>query len=363
MAPPLKILQIPISSKNAYQDFLIAGLRSQGHTVETVEFKDIRGWQPLSRYGWKKFNVIHLHWVHGFYQSGGLVRSLAKSLFMFLDLFCLRLLGVRLVWTVHELLTHDALHPRLDRAVCFLTGHFCHQLIVHCEAARSMVVKKWRIRPGKVSVIPHGSYRGYYPDTVTREQARARLDLEPDARVILFFGAIRADKNILELVRAFSAIGRPRDRLLVAGWVWEQALVPLLERAAAQDPRIRISARYIPDDEVQVYMRAADVVVLPYRDVLTSGVIVLARDFGRTVVAPAIGCLPEQLGKAKGVLYDPADPASLQKAMISALEMQELPAGPEADRSREAMTWSRIALLTASTYLTSPPGGADPGRA
>ena len=51
-----------------------------------------------------------------------------------------------------------------------------------------------------------------------------------------------------------------------------------------------LALRYIPDAELQVWLRAADVVVLPFRDILTSGSAILALSFGRAVVAPALGC-------------------------------------------------------------------------
>ncbi len=60
----------------------------------------------------------------------------------------------------------------------------------------------------------------------------------------------------------------------------------------------------IPDDQMQVYLRAADAVVLPYRDVLSSGSAILAMTFGQPVIAPAIGCLPESLGSEGTILYD-----------------------------------------------------------
>ena len=69
----------------------------------------------------------------------------------------------------------------------------------------------------------------------------------------------------------------------------------------------------VPDDRMQVYLRAADAVVLPYRDVLTSGSAILAMTFGQPVIAPAIGCLPESLGSEGTILYDADAPDGLER--------------------------------------------------
>ena len=66
---------------------------------------------------------------------------------------------------------------------------------------------------------------------------------------------------------------------------------------------------------MQMYLRAADAVVLPYKDVLTSGSAILAMTFGQPVIAPAIGCLPESLGAEGTILYDPSTPDGLERAL------------------------------------------------
>ena len=99
----------------------------------------------------------------------------------------------------------------------------------------------------------------------------------------------------------------PGARLLIAGRPRGGASTTRLAAAAAADRRIRLPLRFVPDDELQVWLRAADVVVLPFRDILTSGSAILALSFGRPVVAPALGCLPETVPTA-GVLYDPDAP-------------------------------------------------------
>ena len=165
----------------------------------------------------------------------------------------------------------------------------------------------------KVAVIPHGHYRGAYPDTMSRAEARQRLGLPPDARVVAFVGWVRAYKGVAELVEAFSGVDAPAARLVIAGQAVDDAYAERIARLAAADPRVRLDLGFVPDDELQVYLRAADVVATPFLEILTSGSVLLAMSFGRAVIAPRRGCVAETLDDAGGLLYDPDDPAGLKE--------------------------------------------------
>src|SRR5690606_40109602 len=76
-------------------------------------------------------------------------------------------------------------------------------------------------------------------------------------------------------------------------------------RDAATSQHVHLHPHFVPDAEIQVYMNAADAVVLPYHDVLTSGAVVLAMSFGKACIAARIGCIPDMLDDAGAILYDP----------------------------------------------------------
>ena len=80
--------------------------------------------------------------------------------------------------------------------------------------------------------------------------------------------------------------------------------------------------KFIPDEEVQVFFHAADVVILPYRAVLTSGSAILAISFGKPVVAPALGLITDLIRDGEdGLLYDPDEPGGLLRAMRRFLDL------------------------------------------
>lgn len=200
-------------------------------------------------------------------------------------------------------------------------------------------------------VVPHGHYLDRYDTAGDKRDARADLDLPLDATVLLYFGMIRPYKNVPTLVETFSQVASADDYLLVAGNPHGDDMRDAVTRAAEDDERVRTRLEYIPAEDVSTYILAADAVVLPFRDTLTSGSAVLAMSFGRAFVSPRLGCLPELVGEDGGaVLYDPDDPEGLATALrsLDAMDLDEMGA-----RNREriaAYDWADIAEQTTALY-------------
>jgi glycosyltransferase involved in cell wall biosynthesis len=100
---------------------------------------------------------------------------------------------------------------------------------------------------------------------------------------------------------------------------------------------------------MQVFLRAADAMVLPYRDVLTSGSAILGMTFGLPIIAPRIGCLPETL-EGCSILYDPDEPWGLRAALDGALEADLAALGAEGARIAATLDWGPIGARTARIY-------------
>ena len=74
--------------------------------------------------------------------------------------------------------------------------------------------------------------------------------------------------------------------------------------------------QFIPDEETELYLKGADVLVLPYKDIFQSGVLFLAYSFGLPVVATDVGSFREEIVEGRtGFLCQPGDPADLAKAI------------------------------------------------
>jgi glycosyltransferase involved in cell wall biosynthesis len=228
-------------------------------------------------------------------------------------------------------------------------------VIVHCASAVQALGDALEVPAGarqRIHVIPHGHYVGAYPDHVSREEARSRLAIPRDARAVAFIGWVRPYKGVLELVEAFGRVDDPALRLVIAGRALDDDYAARVRGAAAGDGRVHLALGFVPDDELQVYLRAADVVATPFLEIFTSGSVLLAMSFGRAVIAPRRGCVADTLDEAGGLLYDADDPDGLETALDMARSADVQAMGRHNAEALDRFAWPRIAAATRSVYAS-----------
>jgi glycosyltransferase involved in cell wall biosynthesis len=346
----LRVVHLPVYRENAYQPLLLESLAARG--VDIIEWGEDVRFLRTALFRWKA-DILHFHWLHPFMLRESRAVTLLRSLRLLGTVFVLRLAGQRVVWTVHNLKNHDNLYVGIERFFTRLVAKLADGVIAHCEMAKRAACSAFGLRDEqRVAVIPHGTYVGRYPDHVPPDEARRRLNLPPDAVVFLFLGRIQPYKGALDLIDAFRRLPAPHARLVIAGRAGGDVDVGLMAGRATLDPRVIFRPGHVPDEEVQTYMNAADVVVCPYRDLLTSSAVVLAMSFGKACIAPHKGCLPETLPPDGRFLYDPSDPQGLSRALVDAVERRkELPRmGHENRAATERWRWDRVAAATLEVY-------------
>jgi glycosyltransferase involved in cell wall biosynthesis len=97
-------------------------------------------------------------------------------------------------------------------------------------------------------------------------------------------------------------------------------------------------------------MNAADVVVLPYAGILTSGTLLLAMSFAKAVIAPRIGCIPEVVDTRGAFMYEPGNGAALTGALQRALSADLTAMGLYNRRIVQEYDWDTIAARTREVY-------------
>jgi glycosyltransferase involved in cell wall biosynthesis len=284
-------------------------------------------------------DCIHLHWINPIYQppkrqySNELIkgfmefryiwafRSLVHLINVTIALFFARLHGKILVYTVHDLdwfgLT-PGFYSMLRRIAHHVVMKLSHHIHVHNHYSRMFIETRYKRKDG-VIVIPHGNYIGCYPNKTSKHDARRYLGLGMEDFVYLFFGTLRPYKGLEDLLDAFSKLEMPSARLLIAGPVLgKSAYKFMLEKFSKDNPAINLVPEFISDENIQLYMKACDICVLPYKHITTSGAAALASSFGRPIIAPAITCFPELVKRETGILYDPSDQNALTSALLQA---------------------------------------------
>jgi glycosyltransferase involved in cell wall biosynthesis len=171
-------------------------------------------------------------------------------------------------------------------------------LLVHTEAERAALAAAFGVGE-RVRVIPHTGGVLLH-GTASRGEARGRLGLAPDERVYVCAGFLHPEKGYERAILAFEAAGSP-GRLVLLTSV-RSATEPNLEyerwieSLCRRVPGVELVDRYVPDEEFDAWIAAADAVVLPYRRAWSSGVLARARLIGTPAVVSAVGGLVDQAG-------------------------------------------------------------------
>lgn len=349
----MKALFVPdYSLQNPYQWLLARGLAEEG--VDVV-LSDGIGRLPLlgamNAYG--KPDVVHLHWTHPFVLRAGPARTFAAAALFSCQLIAAKAVGVRLVWTVHNLADHDGEHPRIERLFQRLLASLADALIVHAPFARKAVVRHLALparAQRRIRVIPHGHYLDAYDQGTTRTEARAQFGFGERDKVLLYFGQLRPYRGAEQLLDAFASVDSADARLLMAGRITDEALRRRLDDQAGSDRRVTLHYGFVPSEAVQRYFLAADAVVLPYVHILTSGSAMLALTFGRPVVAPRLGCLPDVLDGSGAVFYEPESPGALALALERVLLLDGGAMGDHNKEKAASFGWDAIAAATREAY-------------
>ena len=334
---------------NPYWSLLASSLRETGLMVSDGKNESLRLKWLWSNRG--KGIILHLHYIQQFYAFEVHNAKLIWVLRFARNLFVARLLGYPTIFTMHNLTPTYPLYPAwADNLGHWIAVNLTDRVIVHCRAAKHLLTERYGRRKN-ISVIQHPNYIDIYPNSISKAAARAKLHIDPDHLVYLFFGGIRPNKGIENLIAAFQRIKDENVQLIITGQSNEcQDYYHRILDLSKSDTRIRIHSRRIPEDEIQIYMNTSDLVVLPFRNILTSGSVMLAMSFARPVVTPAMGCIPEYVPQSAGVLYDPGDPEGLYQALTQCMSLDLCKMGQAAFKQARKFTWENMAYKTLTAY-------------
>ncbi len=277
-----------IGQDNPYTRLLYEAVRSCGAQVE-----DFSVWKTL----WRRYDIFHLHWPEYYIVHPNPLKAIVGTLGMVSCMCWLRLRGTKVFWTVHNLRSHNLPRPRLERLYWRLFPRLVDGFFALTPAGLEQAREQFpRLQSLPGFVVPLGTYENAYPNDVTRDEARRQLGFEQDQPILLFLGVIAKYKNVPALAKAFHGLPDAEARLLIAGRFDSDRDETVTREAAGGDPRIHIYSGYVHANDLQLYLNAADLVVLPFREILNSASALLALAFEKPVLVPALGAMPELQG-------------------------------------------------------------------
>lgn len=349
---PYKVVFYPSLTQmtgNPYWSMLASGLTEAGVVVVDEPESYKIGWLFRNR---GKIDILHIHYFQSLYCNSGRTRARLIYVIRFaLYLILANALGFCTVFTLHNLKPTNPLKPQwIDFLGHWVATNFSERVIVHCNEARRLLASRYG-RHGRVYVVEHPNYIHQYPNTISKMDARKLLILPEEAIVFTFFGGIRSNKGIETLIQAFLRLESDSFRLLIAGSVDpSDPIGKSIQEYAKSNPRISFDFRHIPEDEIQNVLNSTDIVVLPFLNILTSGSAMLALSFGRPVIAPRMGCLPELIEPDGGWLFEPENIDSLAKTMLLAASSDFNKTGQNGLSSISNSNKARFAQQTVDSY-------------
>lgn len=287
----MRILVLPREDLNPYQELLYGEMRRRGARItylggltpsQTLNLLLLPLEMAIGRLGGAR--VVHLHWVYAFGLNGAgrsaAIRHAAEAWFT-VCLWILRLLGLRLVWTAHNVLPQTPTFGDDVRARRRLVAS-CDLVIAHSTAALEQLAAMG-IVPRRATVIPHGPFTA-----AVEPDSRQTTDAGRAPRQLLFFGKVRPYKGVDTLLEAFAAIPPEFDaHLTVAGECGDMSLAAELTALASRSPdRVTLRLQWFSDAEASRLLHKADVMILPFREITTSGSAMLALGHGLPLVVP-----------------------------------------------------------------------------
>ena len=346
----LKILASPyLELFNPIQSLLYEAMKKQGVQVEAFSTHKLL-------YG--SWQVWHLHWPESLVNKTK-ARTVILALLKFLvQLKLARYKKTKVFWTVHNLRPHERDHPLLERLFWRVFLPNIDGIICLSECGKQQLcIEHSRARSIPMFVIPHGHYRGAYPDSMNRDKAREALQIDSSEFVLTFLGQIRPYKGVGSLIRCFARAQLSNARLLVAGRPLNDALLQEIREETLLNPNVRLFPGFVDQNEIQKFLRATDLVVLPYSEILNSGSAILALSFDCPILASAQGALVELreiVGPAWVRLYEGELSPEIICSAIDWAKGRQM--GLKARAPLDDLNWDRIAQMTIRVFSLKQAG-------
>jgi glycosyltransferase involved in cell wall biosynthesis len=266
-----------------------------------------------------------------------------------------RLMGIRVIYTVHNVLPQDG--GEEHRATYQQLYGLVDRLICHDASARARLIAEMRVPASRIDVIPHGPLFGP-PAHRTRAQARRALGIHDHQRLVLWQGILRPYKGVSFLLDAWRAVCRttPNACLAIVG-TGDAALVDSVRRevvALGIESSVRLELRFVPVEELEDFYAAADVLVYPYREITSSGALMTGISYGKPIVASRLPAFETMLTSGHdALLVKYGDTAALSAALEKLLDEPAF-AAQLGDRVRrlyqQGPHWADIARETSLSY-------------
>lgn len=291
-------------ASNPYNYLIYSNAEKEGYPVYEFDFNI----KNILRFLYsRKYSIFHIHWPTNILTYSTYWQAKRRVIMLKYFLIIIKLFNKKVVWTVHNILGHESSHPSLQKDLNNVLYTYTDAFISLNKSGLKYIKAKALNKEKQIfAYIPHLSYSEYYPDIISKQDARKQLNITDDKFVFLFLGQIRKYKNIFGLVKAFKKVNIDNKFLLIAGKAHEELAEDLIKETENHSD-ILLKDGFVADNDLQIYLNACDLVVTPYSSIFNSGSVFLNLSFNKPTLAPKKGVFTElekEIGNDFILLYD-----------------------------------------------------------
>lgn len=288
--------------------------------------------------------IVHYHFFH-------------TSILELLCIIFAKTFRMKVVITAHDV---ESFVKGSSQKLAKIIYSSANSVIVHNNVSKNELEKKLSINSKKINIIPHGNYISVANSSLGKEVSIEKLGLiEDGCKVLLFFGQIKEVKGLDILISALPMILEKHKnvRVLIAGRPWKDDFTFYLRKIQELDleKNFTLHIQYIDNENVDYYFNVADLVILPYRKIYQSGVLLNAMSYKKPVIASDLPGMKEIINHNEtGFLFKSGDEFDLAKCIITALDNEEKLSRIGENGFNKVIqnnNWRNIALQTKNLYL------------
>ena len=342
----MKIL-IPTSYiKNPYIFQLVKGLQKN---KEVTIVQTLVPWLYQDDYS---FDVIHLQWPESVFLTSNYnekdISALERRLLFYKNQ------GARIVITVHNKVPHKG-DKKKSYFLYKKVYQYCDGVIHMGESSKDIINKDHAddLESARQIIIPHGNYE-YFPNSVSRKQARQYLGIPESNIVVASIGAIRSSDEYRLIKNVSKALRKRNGLLLQIGQIYStknriKHLITI--KSLKLQKNLRQFGSYVADSEIQYYLNACDILLVPRVNTLNSGNVALGYTFGRIVLGPDYGVIGEDLKRQGNPVFRSIDEMEVSQTLDHAIDLIHTDVGKNnKNYAIEELNWDRLTLQYLSFY-------------
>ncbi len=278
----------------------------------------------------------------------------------------LRLWAGTYLHTAHNALPHGCADRRLFRLAYHWIYRWPHAILTHAAVVSRQLEREFDVAPPRLHRISIGLNEEVPASGLDIPGARIQLGLPAQGRLLLFCGKIEPYKGLDLLLAAWAQVDAPDARLCIVGASRDADQTAQLRRQIAALPPDRRPLwrdAFVPNAELGLWLEAADTLVLPYRQIYQSGVVLLGLRFGLPLIATPVGSLPDYVTTNTGILAEAADVPALTRALKAFLDRPHPFSRTTIATAAEEFAWPRQCARIRALYPLSPVTAPLPSNA